>query len=228
MGRLHGGYGRRGTGKPKTAAAPSQEGPLPAGRRWVAARRNPFVYFHSLLDLGDWSAKPCRSPSWKRSGVGLRDPERPLHRRRISATPVRPPMPGWQGRRAGGGRRVHRRVGAEDPASPAYKKDGLLVTAFDQHDPPAGRPASRHPPATQVGNPAALAVPLPRSHGRQPIQPVLAAALDRGPLRPLAPRRRRRPRRSGRSPRRPCSRKGPATGAAQGRPARKSPTSAPK
>ena len=77
-------------------------------------------------------------------------------------------------------------------ASPAYKADGLLIVTFGRGQPaaPSTRRRRRRPPTRcKVG--ALLVSPLrhPGRHRRRPLRPLLAAALDRGPLRPLAPRR---------------------------------------
>ena len=79
-------------------------------------------------------------------------------------------------------------------ASPAYKKDGLLIVTFGQANPPPIDPATGAPrpprrPA-ESRRPAGLALRHPRLDRRRRLRPLLAAALDRGPLRPRPPRRR--------------------------------------
>ena len=82
-------------------------------------------------------------------------------------------------------------------ASPAYKQDGLLIVTFGAGQPGADRPGdgSRRDPdrrPAESRRAAALAVRHARLHRRRRLRPLLAAALDRGPLRPRPPGQGRR------------------------------------
>lgn len=133
------------TGKPDTCVHPDFGGPDEPVLGGYAARRNPFVYFHSLLDVGDCSEN---DHSLTELDVALR---------KIDSTPnfvqVAPNLCN-----AG----VVGQCPAESPdgaasadaflaqwvpkilASPAYEKDGLLIITFDELNPPdptTGAPA---------------------------------------------------------------------------------------
>ncbi len=125
------------TGKPDTCVHPDFGGPDEPVQGGYAARRNPFVYFHSLLDVGDCSE----------NDHSLTELDGAL--RKIDSTPnfvqVSPSLCN-----AG----VTGQCPAESPdgaasadaflaqwvpkilASPAYEKDGMLIIAFDELNPP--------------------------------------------------------------------------------------------
>jgi len=129
------------TGKPDNCVHPSPEEaeqPLPGG---YSAARNPFVYFHSLLDLGD-----CAE-----NDMPLEQLETDL--RKIESTPnysYISPSPCNAGRAGQCVPGSLEGAAAADAflaewvpkilASPAYKKDGLLIVAFDEAAP--GLPAT--------------------------------------------------------------------------------------
>lgn len=126
------------TGKPDTCVQPEVEAldqPLPGA---YAAARNPFVYFHSLLDLGD-----CTE-----NDLPLTELETDL--RKIDSTPSYSyisPTPCNAGRigqcvpgATEGAAAADAFLAAWVPkilASPAYKKDGLLIVNFDEASPAA-------------------------------------------------------------------------------------------
>jgi hypothetical protein len=140
-------------GKPDTCVQPepdTAETPVQGG---YSARLNPFVHFHSLLDLGDCSE----------NDVPLTELEQDL--RKIETTPnysyVSPNLcnAGLSGQCAAGGPDGAAAADAflatvvpKILASPAYKKDGLLIVSFGQANPaPAPDPAA--PAPTPTGDP---------------------------------------------------------------------------
>ncbi|HYJ21870.1 MAG TPA: alkaline phosphatase family protein [Solirubrobacterales bacterium] len=149
------------TGKPDTCVQPEPEAaevPVVGG---YSARLNPFIYFHSLLDLGDCSE----------NDVPFTELEKDL--RKVETTPnysyISPNLcnAGISGQCPAG---APDGAAAADAflatvvpkilASPAYKEDGLLVIAFNQAnpgpiDPATGLPA---PPAADPLKVGALLV----------------------------------------------------------------------
>ena len=143
------------TGQPGNCVNPGGEEVetlVPGG---YSTTRNPFAYFHSLLDLG---------------ACGLDDvplSEMPTALRKVEATPSYSyiaPTPCDAGVIGQCPEGAATGAAAADAfleqwvpkilASPAYKKDGLLVIAFDQVDPaaPTPTPAPAKPvPPGQVG-----------------------------------------------------------------------------
>ena len=125
------------TGQPDTCVHPepgAAEVPVQGG---YSARLNPFVYFHSLLDLGD-----CTE-----NDVPLSELEQDL--RKVETTPnfsyVSPNLcnAGVTGQCALGGPDGAASADAflatlvpKILASPAYKADGLLIVSFGQANPP--------------------------------------------------------------------------------------------
>jgi hypothetical protein len=124
------------TGKPDTCVHPepdAAEVPVPGG---YSARLNPFVYFHSLLDLGDCSE----------NDVPFTELEKDL--KKVETTPnysyISPNLcnAGVSGQcPAGspdGAAAADAFLAALVPkilASPAYKEDGLLIVTFNQVNP---------------------------------------------------------------------------------------------
>jgi hypothetical protein len=143
------------TGKPDTCAYPSAEATEPPAPGSYSATRNPFVYFHSLLDLGDCALYDV---SLTKLQAALHKPGATPTYSFIAPSPCNAGVSGQCPEGAPSG------AAAADAflatwvpkilASPAYKKDGLLIVAFDQVDPaaatPAAVPANPVPPR-QVG-----------------------------------------------------------------------------
>jgi hypothetical protein len=140
-------------GKPDNCVHPEAEatGEPPLGG--YAPQRNPFVYFHSLLDLGDCALNDV--PLTKLEGDLARVDSTAAYSL-ISPNLCNAGVPGQCPAGAPSG------AAAADAflstwvpkilASPAYKKDGLLVIGFDSLDPPdptTGQPAPAAKP--QVG-----------------------------------------------------------------------------
>jgi hypothetical protein len=135
------------TGKPDTCVQPDPAGTDEPPLGGYAARNNPFVYFHSLLDLGDCALNDVSldqldadlgklgstpnyaliSPNLCNAGASGQCPE------------------GAPGGAAGADAFLSQWV-PKILASPAYEKDGLLVVTFGELNPPD--PASATPPST--------------------------------------------------------------------------------
>ena len=117
-------------GKPENCVHPASgapEAPPPGG---YAARQNPFVYFHSLLDLGACASSDL--PLGELTGALAKISSTPnllLHRPRPLQCRRRRPVPGRRTERRWRRRRLPLPVGAEDP-----RLTGLQ----------AGRPFDRH------------------------------------------------------------------------------------
>jgi phosphatidylinositol-3-phosphatase len=139
------------SGKPDNCVYPGAEAAEPPAEGGYTSARNPFVHFHSLLDLGDCAA----------NDVPLTALDADL--RKTDATPnltfISPTVcnagstaecPEGQ---AGGPAAADAFLAEWVPkvlASPAYKKDGLLIVAFNQLD----------PVATTTAEPGGSATPL--------------------------------------------------------------------
>jgi hypothetical protein len=142
------------TGKPDNCVHPdAAAADLPAVGAY-AARQNPFVYFHSLLDLGD-----CAT-----NDLPLTQLEADL--RKVDSTPnysfVSPSLcnAGISGQCPEGSPSGAATADAflsqwvpKILASPAYKQDGLLIVSFDEVDPAAAASSAATPPPAprQVG-----------------------------------------------------------------------------
>ncbi len=105
------------TGKPSNCVYPSPgEGSLPEPPGGYAASQNPFVYFHSLLDLGDCSENDVPLEQLSKD---LGKAEKTASYSFIAPTPLqrrrRRPVPGRGAGRARERRRLPLDLGAEDP-----------------------------------------------------------------------------------------------------------------
>ena len=130
------------TGKADNCVRPEAEGADAPAPGAYAASRNPFVYFHSLLDLGDCSTND--QPLSELEG-DLRKIETTPDYSYISPTPCAAGTIGSCVPAAEGAPATPEGAAAADAflaawvpkilASPAYKKDGLLIVAFDQANP---------------------------------------------------------------------------------------------
>jgi hypothetical protein len=137
------------TGQPDTCVYPQPGAPEETATGGYAARLNPFVYFHSLLDLGDCAA----------SDVPLTELEKDL--KKVDSTPnysyISPDLcnAGVTGQCAEGAPDGAASADAflaqlvpKIIASPAYKKDGLLIVTFGQANPAPVDPATGAASAT--------------------------------------------------------------------------------
>jgi hypothetical protein len=179
------------TGAPANCVHPGtdeSEAVTPGG---YAARQNPFVYFHSLLDLGDCSADDL--PIEKLT-ADLRKVDKTPNYSFIAPTPC---DSGATGQCAPGGT-------TEGPASadaflanwipkilasPAYKADGLLIVGFSEMNPLSTEPGAT-PPADPLRTGALLISPFltPGSTDAAPYNPysLLRSTEDLFGLSPLS------------------------------------------
>jgi hypothetical protein len=141
------------TGKPANCVHPGSgeaEVPVQGG---YSARLNPFVYFHSLLDLGD-----CAT-----SDVPFSELEKDLEK--VDSTPnysflspnlcnagVSGQCPAGAPDGSAGADAFLATLAPKILASPAYKRDGLLIVSFGQANPPPTDPATGAP-STPAGEP---------------------------------------------------------------------------
>ena len=141
------------TGKAENCVHPEPELPDQPALGGYAARQNPFVYFHSLLDLGECSSndmpltgletdlsKATTTPNYSYIAPDLCDAGV------VGQCPAGAPS---------GAASADAFLSQWVPkilASPAYKEDGLLIVTFDELNPPEAG-ASASPPAAnpQVG-----------------------------------------------------------------------------
>jgi hypothetical protein len=141
------------TGEPDSCVYPQPGAPEETVTGGYAARLNPFVYFHSLLDLGD-----CASDD-----VPFTELEKDL--KTVKSTPnysyVSPNLcdagvsgqcPAGAPDGAAGADAFLASLVPKILASPAYKQDGLLIVSFGQANPAPIDPATGVAP-TPAGDP---------------------------------------------------------------------------
>jgi hypothetical protein len=139
--------------EPEAAAAPAAGGYSP--------QLNPFVYFHSLLDLGDCAA----------DDVPLTELPKDLRKAEATASfsYIAPDLceSGFRGQcpegspdGAAAADAYLARLVPEILASPAYKKDGLLIVSFGAADPAAAAAAAAAPESDPLKVGALLISPL--------------------------------------------------------------------
>jgi hypothetical protein len=141
------------TGAPDSCVYPQPGAPEATATGGYAPRLNPFVYFHSLLDLGD-----CASDD-----VPFSELEKDL--KTVESTPnysyispnlcdagVSGQCPAGAPDGASGADAFLATLVPKILASPAYKRDGLLIVSFGQANPAPIDPATGAP-ATVTGDP---------------------------------------------------------------------------
>lgn len=137
------------TGKPSTCVYPNPgESSAAAQPGGYAASQNPFVYFHSLLDLGDCAENDVPLEQLSKD---LRKAEKTPSYSFIAPTPCNAgtagQCPSGVSEGAAGADAFLAAWVPKILASPAYKVGGLLIVTFSATNPPvAGAP-------TQTGNP---------------------------------------------------------------------------
>lgn len=150
-------------GKPGNCVHPEPDAPQAPPSGGYAAKLNPFVYFHSLLDLGDCAA----------NDVPLDELASDLKKAEATAdfSYVAPDLcnSGFRGQcpegvadGAAAANAWLEKVVPEILAAPAYRKDGLLIVSFGAADPP--------PPADPAAAPAD-----PLKTGALLVSPLLTA-----------------------------------------------------
>ncbi len=137
-------------GKPANCVHPEVDAGYESPPGGYAPQGNPFIYFHSLLDLGDCAAKDV--PLTELSG-DLAKPDSTPSYSLISPDLCDAGIPGQcPAGAADGPAAADAFLAAWVPeilASPAYEKDGLLIVTFAQLDPDdtaASAPASAEEP----------------------------------------------------------------------------------
>jgi phosphatidylinositol-3-phosphatase len=140
-------------GKPGNCVHPepdATETPLTGG---YAAKLNPFVYFHSLLDLGE-----CATNDVPLSGLAkdLKKPDATANFNYIAPnlcnSGFRGQCPEGTADGAAAADALLAKLVPEILASPAYKKDGLLIVSFGAADPaPPSDPAAAPIDPLKVG-----------------------------------------------------------------------------
>ena len=140
------------TGAPANCVYPQPGAPENTAPGSYSSKANPFVYFHSLLDLGDCASndvpateldkdltKATKTPSFSYIAPSTCNAGVPGQ-----CPPNADGTPATEGAAA-----ADAYLGQLVPkilASPAYKKDGLLIVAFSEAPaPPAGAPAPAEP-----------------------------------------------------------------------------------
>ena len=178
-----------GAGAPESCVHPGpgeSEAVTPGG---YAARQNPFVYFHSLLDLGDCAADDLPI---ERLTADLRKADKTPSYSFIAPTPCDSGASGQcSPGTAGGPANADAFLASWAPkilASPAYKADGLLVVNFAAANPPSTEPGAM-PPADPLRTGALLVSPFltPGSTDAAPYDPysLLRSTEDLFGLSPL-------------------------------------------
>jgi phosphatidylinositol-3-phosphatase len=170
------------TGKPDNCVYPDPgtvDQP-PSGA--YAARRNPFVYFHSLIDVGDCAINDFPLTQLE---TDLRKPDSAPNYSFISPTPCNAGVAGQCPEGAPSG------AAAADAflsqwvpkilASGAYKRDGLLIVSFDEIAAPAP------PPTDPAAAPAPAPAPPSRQVGALLLSPFVSpGATDAAPYDPYS------------------------------------------
>ncbi|MGN6275829.1 MAG: alkaline phosphatase family protein [Solirubrobacterales bacterium] len=149
------------TGQPDNCVHPepgAEEAPATGG---YSPLLNPFVYFHSLLDLGDCASSDVPAEELTKD---LKTVDSTANFSYLSPTLCNAGFPGQCPEGTPDGAAAAdaylAKVVPEILASPAYKEDGLLIVAFGAADPaPPAEPAAA-PPANPLKTGAVLVSPL--------------------------------------------------------------------
>jgi hypothetical protein len=137
------------TAEPGNCVYPAAEEPYPPAEGGYTATRNPFVYFHSLLDLGDCSANDLPLTSIE---ADLRKPDATANLSYISpslcnAGSIAECPEGQTGGPAAADAFLAQWV-PKILASPAYRKDGLLIVTFGSLEPAPTTSGAPLPPTS--------------------------------------------------------------------------------
>jgi phosphatidylinositol-3-phosphatase len=148
-------------GKPANCVHPepgATEAPAPGA---YTATANPFVYFHSLLDLGDCATNDVPTTELPKD---LQKAEKTANFSYIVPSPcnagLRGQCPEGTADGAAAANAWLEKTAAEILASPAYKKDGLLIVSFGAADPAAVAEAAATAEADPLKTGALLLSPL--------------------------------------------------------------------
>jgi phosphatidylinositol-3-phosphatase len=126
-------------GKPDSCVHPEPDATEAATTGGYSAKLNPFVYFHSLLDLGD-----CSSNDVPATGLAKDLKKKPDAVANFNYIAPNLCNSGFRGQcpegspdGAAAANAWLEKTAAEILSSPAYKKDGLLIVSFGATDPAA-------------------------------------------------------------------------------------------
>jgi phosphatidylinositol-3-phosphatase len=140
-------------GKPGNCVHPEPDATETPATGGYAAKLNPFVYFHSLLDLGE-----CATNDVPLSGLAkdLKKPDATANFNYIAPnlcnSGFRGQCPEGTADGAAAADALLAKLVPEILASPAYKKDGLLIVSFGAADPaPPSDPAAAPTDPLKVG-----------------------------------------------------------------------------
>jgi phosphatidylinositol-3-phosphatase len=141
-------------GKPDSCVHPEPEAADAPTAGGYAARLNPFVFFHSLLDLGDCDENDV---PLEELAADLRNPEATANFSYVAPNlcnaGFRGTCPAGTVDGAAAADAFLARVVPEILASPAYKQDGLLIVSFGAADPaPPADPALSPADPRKVGS----------------------------------------------------------------------------
>jgi hypothetical protein len=124
-------------GTPENCVHPDAGEPYPAAEGGYTATRNPFAYFHSLLDLGDCSLNDV--PLTELAGDLRKADSTPaltyVAPTLCDAGAVEECPEGTPGRGAAAADAFLAEWAPKILSSPAYRKDGMLIVVFDRLDP---------------------------------------------------------------------------------------------
>ena len=143
-------------GKPDSCVHPEPEAPTRRPPSGYSATLNPFVFFHSLLDLGDCDENDVPLDELAKD---LKKPDSTANFSYISPSLCNAGFRGQCPEGIADGPAAAdaflAKVVPEILASPAYKKDGLLIVSFGAADPDPAAP----PPRPEEGRGAAALAP---------------------------------------------------------------------
>ena len=148
-------------GKPDSCVRPEPEAAVAANEEGYSPLLNPFVFFHSLLDLGDCDENDV--PFTDLTG-DLKKPETTANLSYISPSLCNAGFLGECREGAPEGAAAAdaflAKVVPEILKSPAYKQDGLLIVSFGAADPAPPTDPAAPPPAEPLRTGALLVSPL--------------------------------------------------------------------
>ena len=152
-------------------------------------RLNPFTHFHSLLDVGECSEDDVPITELKKDlKVEKNTPNFSYISPDLCSAGVTGQCPEGAPTGAAAADEWLAEVVPQILESPAYKKDGLLIVTFGGVNPPAPVAEGETPPPAapnplKTGARAGVQVHHQGLQRRRSLQPVLAAALERGTVR---------------------------------------------
>jgi phosphatidylinositol-3-phosphatase len=148
-------------GRPAACVHPEPEATEAAAPGAYSATSNPFVYFHSLLDLGDCSADDVPATELPKD---LQKADKTANFNYIAPSSCnagfRGQCPEGTADGAAAANAWLEKTAAEILSSPAYKTDGLLIVSFGAADPTAVAEAAATPGADPLKTGALLISPL--------------------------------------------------------------------